>query len=115
LRFEARAFLGERHRETLHQVGDETVGVLDSLARFVDERSLDLLPAPAESLRVLAGEERLSFGAGVDVVRLVDIVRFLDEVRGREAVVGAALVAARFTILDGNTVVGLGAVLFAHG
>jgi hypothetical protein len=56
--FEALSFVREACCESLHQVGYKGVGLLDGVARLIDEAGLDLPPASGEMLALIVGEKR---------------------------------------------------------
>jgi hypothetical protein len=68
LSFEPLPFVGEARRKTLHQVGDESVGPFDRLARLVDEARLDLLPAAREALSLVDRQQRAGLRHGIPSV-----------------------------------------------
>src|SRR3954452_7585490 len=57
LALEALALGGEVLGEPAHHLGDELVGLLDGLARLVDEPRLDRLPAALELGVLVAGQQ----------------------------------------------------------
>src|SRR5829696_1651689 len=85
LRLEPRTLGRERLGQPLHQLGHERVGLLDRIARVVDEGGLDARPALAEAIAVGSLEERLPVRvhAPVGVCHLgvrLDLLGLADEV-----------------------------------
>src|SRR4029453_144682 len=58
LRLEARALLAETRGQLLHQLPDELVGLLDLLTGLIDEPRLQVFPAAAKPLCIVAGQQR---------------------------------------------------------
>src|SRR5665811_689030 len=56
--FEVRALVGERLGELLHDLRDQTVGLLDRARGLVDEAGLNVLPPGPEGLGCIGRKER---------------------------------------------------------
>src|ERR1039457_5578766 len=50
--------------DALDDVGDQTVGLFDRVSGLIDERRLDFLPASAEVVQLVVGEQRAGIVGG---------------------------------------------------
>ena len=56
--------------DALDDVGDQTVGLFDRVPGLIDERRLDFLPASAEVVQLVVGEQRAGIVGGGRTSRL---------------------------------------------